>query len=56
MHFEKAAKDHLLATPSGKPSGIPVAMAKKLSANNYSPAQLKMMWDYYCKKCDRTKS
>jgi L-fuculose-phosphate aldolase len=56
MHFEKAAKDHLLATTFGKPSGIPVAMAKKLSANNYSPAQLKMIWDYYCKKFDRKES
>ena len=50
IHFEQAARDHLLATTFGKPSGIPLAMAKKLSDNNYSPAQYQMIWDYYCKK------
>ena len=55
LHFEKAAKDNLMALPVGKPTGIPVAMAKKLSDNNYNPAQFKMIWDYYCKKFDRKK-
>jgi L-ribulose-5-phosphate 4-epimerase len=53
IHFEQAAQDHLLATGFGKPRGIPPAVAKKLSDNNYAPAQLQMIWDYYCKKMSR---
>ncbi|MDI7259056.1 MAG: class II aldolase/adducin family protein [Thermodesulfobacteriota bacterium] len=55
MHFEEAAKDNLLATTFGKPSGMPAPMAKKLSANNYSPAQFQMLWEYYWKKFNRGK-
>jgi ribulose-5-phosphate 4-epimerase/fuculose-1-phosphate aldolase len=50
IHFERAAKDHLLANLFGKPSGMSPAEAKKLAANNYTPAQLKMQWDYYVEK------
>ena len=50
IHFEQAAKDHLLANSFGKPSGMPVAVAKKLSANNYNPSQYQMLWNYYWKK------
>lgn len=50
IHFEQAAKDHLLAHLFGKPNGMPVAVAKKLSANNYTPSQYQMLWDYYWKK------
>ena len=50
IHFEQAAKDHLFANWFGKPNGIPVAVAKKLSANNYTPFQYQMLWDYYWKK------
>ncbi len=50
IHFEQAAKDHLLANAFGKPSGMPIAVAKKLSANNYAPSQCQMLWDYYWKK------
>ena len=53
IHFEKAAKEHLLATSFGKPSGISLAQVKKLGANNYTPSQLQMLWDYYCKKMSR---
>ncbi len=56
IHFEKAAKDNLMALPVGKPMGIPLAMAKKLSDNNYNPAQFRMIWEYYCKKFDRQKA
>jgi L-fuculose-phosphate aldolase len=50
IHFEQAAKDHLLANLFGKPSGMPVAVAKKLSANNDTPSQYQMLWDYYWKR------
>lgn len=50
IHFEQAAKDHLLANLFGKPSGMPVAEAKKISANNYTPTQYQMIWDYYWQK------
>jgi len=50
IHFEKAAQNHLLAASFGKPSGMSVAMARKMSENNYTPAQLQMLWEYYWKK------
>jgi L-fuculose-phosphate aldolase len=50
IHFEQAAKDHLLAHSFGKPRGMPAAVAKKLSANNYAPPQYQMLWNYYWKK------
>ena len=50
IHFEQAAKDHLLANSFGKPSGMPGAVARKLSANNYAPSQYQMLWNYYWKK------
>jgi hypothetical protein len=31
---------------------MPVAVAKKLSANNYAPSQYQMLWNYYLKKFD----
>jgi L-fuculose-phosphate aldolase len=53
VHFEQAVKDHLLATSFGRPSGIPAAVAKKMSAHSYSPSQCRMLWDYYWKKSTR---
>ena len=50
IHFEQAAKDHLLASLFGKPSGMLLAEAKKISANNYTPTQYQMIWDYYWQK------
>ena len=50
IHFEQAVKDHLLATMFGKPSGIPLAVAKKMSAHSYSASQCRMLWDHYWKK------
>lgn len=50
IHFELAAKEHLWANLFGKPSGMPLAEAKKISANNYIPTQYKMIWDYYWQK------
>ncbi len=50
IHFEQAAKDHLLANLFGKPSGMPLAEAKKISANNYTPSQYQMIWDFYWRK------
>jgi L-ribulose-5-phosphate 4-epimerase len=49
IHFEQAARDHLLANLFGKPSGMSLAEAKKISTNNYTSTQYKMIWDYYCK-------
>lgn len=53
IHFEQAAKDHLLANLFGKPRGMSPGEAKKLAANNYTSAQLKMQWDYYLEKLRR---
>jgi L-fuculose-phosphate aldolase len=53
IHFEQAAKDHLLATIFGKPSGIPLTVAKKMSAHSYSPSQCRMLWGHYWRKFSR---
>ena len=50
IHFEQAARDHLLANLFGKPKGMSAREAKKMSANNYTPSQLQMLWDYHWKK------
>lgn len=50
LHFEEAAKEHLLANLFGKPSGMPAAEAKKISANNATLSQYRMIWEYYWKK------
>jgi L-ribulose-5-phosphate 4-epimerase len=53
IHFEQAARDHLLANLFGKPSSMSLAEAKKISTNNYTSTQYKMIWDYYCKNLKR---
>jgi len=53
FQFEQAAKDHLLASTFGKPSGMPLAVAKKMGAHSYTPSQVQMLWDYYWKKFTR---
>ena len=50
IHFEQAAKDHLMANLFGKPSGMALGEAKKISANNYTHTQYQMIWDYYWRK------
>jgi ribulose-5-phosphate 4-epimerase/fuculose-1-phosphate aldolase len=50
IHFEKASKEHLLSHLFGKPSGMSASEAKKLAANNYTPAQLQMLWEYEVEK------
>jgi ribulose-5-phosphate 4-epimerase/fuculose-1-phosphate aldolase len=53
IHFEQASKEHLLAHLFGKPSGMSVPEAKKLAANNYTPPQLQMLWDYSLEKLNK---
>jgi L-fuculose-phosphate aldolase len=50
IHFEHAAKDHLIAVQSGKPSGMNLEDAKTLHKNNYSPEQIQMVWGYFLEK------
>jgi len=50
IHFEQAAKDHLLANLFGKPSGMLLGEAKKISGNNYTPTQYQMIWGFYGRK------
>ncbi len=50
IHFESAAKDHLMANQFGKASGMTLEDCKKLYKNNYSPDQIKMVWDYMAAK------
>lgn len=53
IHFEQASKEHLLAHLFGKPSGMSASEAKKMADNNYTPAQLQMLWDYALEKVSR---
>ncbi len=53
LHFEQAAQEHLEANLYGKPSGMSLAEAKKMAANNYTPQQLQMLWTYYLEKIKR---
>ena len=53
LHFEQAAREHLEANLYGKPSGMSLAEAKKMAANNYTPQQLQMLWTYYLEKMER---
>jgi ribulose-5-phosphate 4-epimerase/fuculose-1-phosphate aldolase len=50
IHFEHAARDHLLAIQSGKPTGMNVEDARTLYKNNYSPEQIQMVWGYFLEK------
>ena len=50
IHFEQAARDHLLANLFGKPKGMSAREAKKMSVNNYTQSQLQMLWDYHWNK------
>ncbi len=50
IHFEQAAKDHLMVNQFGKPNGMSLEDCKKLYKNNYSPDQIKMVWDYLAAK------
>ena len=50
IHFEHAARDHLIAVQSGKPKGMNLEDAKTLHKNNYSPEQIQMVWGYFLEK------
>ncbi len=54
LHFERAARAHLEANLFGKPSGMSQAEARKMAVNNNTPAQMRMLWDYYLEKLNRT--
>ncbi len=53
LHFEHAAQEHLEANLHGRASGMSLAEAKKMAANNYTPQQLQMLWTYYLEKMAR---
>lgn len=53
IHFEKAAKEHLMVSPFRKVNEFSVAAAKKLNENNRTPEVFRMLWDYYCRKLER---
>jgi ribulose-5-phosphate 4-epimerase/fuculose-1-phosphate aldolase len=50
IHLEHAARDHIIATQSGKPIEMNLEDAKTLYKNNYSPEACEMMWGYFVEK------
>jgi L-fuculose-phosphate aldolase len=56
IDFEKAAKEHLLASLYGKATEVSQENAKKMTDKLFIPEQYQMMWDFYCRKLDRMMS
>lgn len=55
IHFERAAKEHLIVSLFDKIVETPVKIAERMNATIYREEQLKMFWDYYCRKLGRSK-
>jgi L-fuculose-phosphate aldolase len=55
IDFEKAAKEHLMASLFKKTIETPSRTAEKMNADIYSVEQFTMLWNYYCRKLDRIK-
>jgi L-fuculose-phosphate aldolase len=52
IDFEAAAKAHLMISHFQNVRQVPVEIAQKMAAKLFIPEQLKMMWDYYCRKAE----
>ena len=55
IDFEAAAKAHLMVSHFQNVRQVPVEIAQKMAGKLFIPEQLKMMWDYYCRKVERLK-
>ena len=53
IDFEKAAKEHLLASLLGEGTEVSLQNAKKMTDKLFIPEQYQMMWDFYCRKLER---
>jgi L-fuculose-phosphate aldolase len=56
IDFEKAAREHLLASSFGKPTEVSREMAENMVPKLFDLDQYSMMWDFYVRKLKRRKS
>lgn len=56
IDFEKAAKEHLLASTFGRPTEVPPEIVQEMIPKLFDLDQYKMMWDFYTRKLKRRKS
>jgi L-fuculose-phosphate aldolase len=55
IDFEKAAKEHLLASTFGRPTEVPPEIVREMIPKLFDLDQYKMMWDFYTRKLKRRK-
>ena len=55
IDFEKAAREHLLASSFGKPTEVSREMAEAMVPKLFDLDQYSMMWDFYIRKLKRRK-
>ena len=56
IDFEKAAKEHLLASSFGNPTEVSGKMAEAMIPKLFDLDQYSMMWDFYVRKLKRRKA
>jgi L-fuculose-phosphate aldolase len=56
IDFEKAAKEHLLASSFGNPTEVSGKMAEGMIPKLFDLDQYSMMWDFYVRKLKRRKA
>jgi L-fuculose-phosphate aldolase len=56
IDFEKAAKEHLLASSFGRPTEVSEKIAETMIPKLFDPDQYSMMWDFYVRKLKRSKA
>jgi ribulose-5-phosphate 4-epimerase/fuculose-1-phosphate aldolase len=55
IDFEKAAREHLLASVFGRPTEVPPEVVEAMIPRLFSIDQYRMMWDFYVRKLERRK-
>jgi len=55
IDFEKAAREHLLASVFGKPTEVPSEVIEEMIPKLFDQNQYRMMWDFYVRKLKRRK-
>jgi len=56
IDFEKAAKEHLLASTFGTPTEVPREVVEEMSPRLFDLDQYKMIWEFYVRKLKRRAS
>jgi ribulose-5-phosphate 4-epimerase/fuculose-1-phosphate aldolase len=56
IDFEKAAREHLMVSLFGKAEAVSAAFAEQMSKKIFNPEQYRTIWDFYCRKLERSLS